>query len=82
MIVYVRYPNARVDYVKAAMLGRLIRDKVIAEFYRPSEGRWISVEHGPVRSDNPALYVGVERRNGGRVSYKIEREELQAPVRR
>jgi hypothetical protein len=65
MILYVRYPNMKVDYVNALFINRLIRDKAITMFFRPSEQRWVDIEHGPVRRDGPSRYSGAERRGLG-----------------
>jgi hypothetical protein len=65
MILYVRYPNMKVDYVNALMVGHLIKDKAITAFFRPSELQWVDIEHGPVRKDKPGRYTGVERRGVG-----------------
>ncbi len=62
MIVYVRYPDTKVDYVNSLVLDRLIRDRTITEFFRPSERQWVDIVHGRVRRGTPAAYEGAERR--------------------
>jgi hypothetical protein len=62
MIVYVRYPDKKVDYVNSLTLGRLIREKAITAFFRPSEHQWIDAEDGRVRQETQTRYRGVERR--------------------
>ncbi len=62
MILHIRYPDMKTDYVNSLMLDGLIRDKAIAAFFRPSEQRWIHIRFGRVRKNNPAPYTGVERR--------------------
>ena len=65
MILYVRFPNMKFDYVNVLIIDRLIREKAITAFFRPSEQRWVDIEHGPVRRDKPDRYTGVERRGVG-----------------
>ncbi len=62
MVLRVRYPNQKYDYVSSAIIDRLITQKQIGTFYRPSEGRWIDIEHGPLRKEANAGYEGIERR--------------------
>jgi hypothetical protein len=63
MVLRVRYPNRKYDYVSSAAIDRLITQKQIGMFYRPSEKRWIDIEHGPLRKDANTGYDGIERRN-------------------
>ncbi len=65
MLVHVRYPDGKADYVDIFVLDRLIEDKAIAAFFRPSEQRWIHIRFGRIRQKNPAPYTGAERRSIG-----------------
>jgi hypothetical protein len=62
MLVHVRYPDRKGDYVNSLTFDRLIRDRAIAAFFRPSEQQWIDIRYGPLRTNNPARYTGVEMR--------------------
>ena len=49
MMLHVQYENHSYDYVDTDTLDRLLAGKGIRQFYRPSEQRWIHVDHGPIR---------------------------------
>ena len=49
------------DYVTSDLLDTLITQDKITHFYRPSEGRWISIRLDPVRGSG-GEYPGPERR--------------------
>jgi|WetSurMetagenome_2_1015567.scaffolds.fasta_scaffold442614_2 hypothetical protein len=57
----IRYTNGTIDIVGKTMLDVLLARDEIAQFYRPSESRWVTVGNDPVRG-NGAGYVGPERR--------------------
>jgi hypothetical protein len=57
----IRHANGTIDVVGKTMLDVLLARDEIAQFYRPSESRWVTVRSDPVRG-NGAGYVGPERR--------------------
>lgn len=62
MTLHIQYRNDKFDYVNGQMLDRLINEKEIKKFYRPSEKKWIDVDIGPLRGMGGGLYMGKERR--------------------
>jgi hypothetical protein len=63
MVLHVQYRNKSYDYVSDMVIDKLIRQKWIAVFYRPSEKKWVDVEHDPLRGGSDVYYIGPERRN-------------------
>lgn len=61
MMVRVQYQNCRYDYVDTHTLNKLLKRKGIIQFYRPSEERWVHIEHDAIRGLNGG-YSGFERR--------------------
>ena len=62
MLIQVKYPNSRYDYVKDFMLDTMIEKEQIASFRRSSG--WIYLGVDPVRSQNSSSsYTGEERRH-------------------
>jgi hypothetical protein len=59
--LWVVYANGTSDVVGQQMLDDLLARNEIAEFYRPSESRWITLGIDPIRG-NRGCYVGPERR--------------------
>ena len=59
--VHVQYEDLHYDYVGPWFLDRLIANKSLRQFYRPSEGRWIDVSHDPIRGIG-GEYPGPNRR--------------------
>jgi hypothetical protein len=57
----IRYANGTTDAVGQIMLDDLLSRNEVAQFYRPSESRWVTVGSDPVRARD-AGYVGPERR--------------------
>ncbi len=57
----VRYQNYTDDIVPSFMLDDLIKSKQIIQFYRPSEGRWVTIGLDPIRKIG-RLHGGPERR--------------------
>jgi hypothetical protein len=57
----IRYTNGTIDVVGKTMLDALLARDEVAQFYRPSESRWVTVGNDPVRG-NGAGYLGPERR--------------------
>jgi hypothetical protein len=53
------------DYVHNHFLNTMILEEEISHFYRPSEGRWISVKFDEVREGKEDFYQGPERRGSG-----------------
>ncbi len=63
MILYVQYQDNRYDFVNTQILDRLLAEKEIRRFRRPSEQRWIDVDTDPVRGLG-GHYSGPDRRRG------------------
>ncbi len=61
MILHVQYRDLRYDYVTTRTLDRLLADKQLRLFFRPSEKRWVNVLSDPVRGIG-GEYVGPDRR--------------------
>jgi hypothetical protein len=60
--LWIRYARTDTyDIVSDTMLDDLIEDGAIAQFYRPSESRWVTVGVDAVRGPG-SLYTGPERR--------------------
>jgi hypothetical protein len=53
------------DYVHNHFLNTMILEEEISHFYRPSEGRWISIKFDAVREGGENFYQGPERRRSG-----------------
>ena len=62
MTLHIQYRNDKFDYVNSQMLDRLIGQKEIKKFYRPSEKKWVDVDVGPLRGMGGGSYTGRERR--------------------
>lgn len=64
MLLRVQYPNYDYDYVHASTLNKLIVNRQIRKFLRPSENYWVDIEKGPVREKDAIIYIymGPERR--------------------
>ena len=61
MVLRVQYHDGKFDYVAESALTRLIAEKEIKQFYRPSEEKWITVGFDPTRGLG-GNYTGPERR--------------------
>ena len=61
MILVVQYEGFNFDYVSPYILDRLIADKSLQGFYRPSEKRWVNVSSDAIRGIG-GDYSGSERR--------------------
>lgn len=61
MVLRVQYHDGKFDYVSESALTRLILEKEIKQFYRPSEEKWTVVGIDPVRGWG-GKYAGPERR--------------------
>ena len=61
MLLHVQYKDFSYDYVDADTLDKLIANKTIQWFYRPSEKRLINVFSDPIRGIG-GDYSGSERR--------------------
>ena len=59
--LWVRYLSGVDDIVGQKMLDDLLARDEIAQFYRPSESRWVTLGIDPIRGDG-GRYVGPERR--------------------
>jgi hypothetical protein len=62
------------DYVHNHFLNTMILEEEISHFYRPSEGRWVSVKFDAVREDREDFYQGPERRRSG-YHLRLENQE-------
>ncbi len=62
MMLYVQYQNNHYDFVNTQTLDRLLAEKEIRQFYRPSEKRWIDVDTDPIRGLG-GHYSGPNRRH-------------------
>jgi hypothetical protein len=66
MLLHIQYPDKRYDYISTAMLDRLIRNRIVKKFFRPSEDRWVDIDLDPVRGEAvEEHYDGMERRSSG-----------------
>lgn len=67
MMVYVQYRKRsrryHHDYVDAHTLEKLIEEKEIRWFYRPSEQKWVNTYRDPIRGLG-GDYSGPDRRQG------------------
>jgi len=61
MVYHVHYKASIYDYVDAYTLDKLLVNKSIQRFYRPSEERWVNVLSDPIRGIG-GEYVGPDRR--------------------
>jgi hypothetical protein len=68
------------DYVSSYLLDVLISRDEITHFYRPSEGKWISIRFDPVRGIG-GRYGGPERRRTGMKSMPEEQETEKESLR-
>ena len=59
--LWVRYANGTSDVVGQKMLDDLLAENRVAQFYRPSESRWITLGIDAIRGHG-GRYVGLERR--------------------
>jgi hypothetical protein len=59
--LWVVYANGASDVVAQKMLDDLLARNEIAQFYRPSESRWVTVGVDSIRGHG-GRYVGPERR--------------------
>jgi hypothetical protein len=53
------------DYIHNHFLNTMILEEEISHFYRPSEGRWVSIKFDAVREGREDFYQGAERRKSG-----------------
>jgi hypothetical protein len=60
VVVRVMYHDDKHDVVSDSLLQKLIEEKRVKKFYRPSEG-WVTVGRNPVRGRGGA-YHGPDRR--------------------
>ena len=63
MLLHVQYKDFSYDHVDAITLDRLLADRNIRLFYRPSEERWVYVYRDAVRGIG-GDYSGPNRRQG------------------
>jgi tetratricopeptide (TPR) repeat protein len=75
ILVQVRYRNNREGLVDDVTLNELILSGKIKQFYRPSESRWVDVDHDSVRVKSNG-YKGPERREANRTAKKEEPSSL------
>ena len=61
MILHVQYEDLHYDYVDTHALDKLLAEKSVLEFYRPSEKRMVNVYHDPIRGMG-GFYSGLDRR--------------------
>ena len=61
MILHVQYRDFKYDFVNARTLDKLLADKSLHRFRRPSEKGWVSVYRGPIRGKG-GNYSGPDRR--------------------
>ena len=71
ILVQVRYRNNREGLVDDVTLNELILSGKIKQFYRPSESRWVNVDHDSVRVRSNG-YKGPERREANKTAKKEE----------
>ena len=62
MMLHVQYRNNHYDFVNTQTLDRLLAEKEIRKFLRPSEGKWVDVDAGPTRGLG-GRYSGPNRRH-------------------
>ncbi len=62
MVLRVKLQGNRYDYVNSQTIEDLIGQKRILMFYRPSEKKWIDIDHDPIRRKTGVFYIGPERR--------------------
>ena len=74
-LVQVRYRNNREGLVDDVTLNELILSCKIKQFYRPSESRWVDVDHDSIRAKSNG-YKGPERRESNRTAKKEEPSSL------
>ena len=60
--IRVRYSDNSYDYIAGMVLDKLIRVNKIKQFYRYSEGKWITIGIDPIRGRG-GTYNGGERRS-------------------
>jgi hypothetical protein len=61
MMIRVQHLNDSYGDVDGPTLDRLLLGKTLRQFYRPSEGRWVSVYRDPIRGLG-GDYGGPDRR--------------------
>ena len=61
-VIRVKYKTDKFDYARGKTLDYFIETKQIAQFYRVSEGRWITPGFDPIRRKG-GWYAGPERRS-------------------
>src|SRR5512136_622670 len=71
ILVQVRYRNNREGLVDDVTLNELILSGKIKQFYRPSESRWVNVDHDSIRAKSNG-YKGPERREANKTAKKEE----------
>ncbi len=59
--LWIRYTNGTDDVVGQKLLDDLLARNEVAQFYRPSESRWVTLGIDPIRGDG-GRYIGPERR--------------------
>ncbi len=69
MILHVQYKDFNYDYVNARNLDKLLVNKTIRLFYRPSEERWVYVLRDPIRGIG-GDYSGPNRRQDNKAPRK------------
>ena len=70
-LVQVRYRNNREGLVDDVTLNELIVSGKVKQFYRPSESRWVDVDHDSVRAQSNG-YKGPDRRKANEGAKKEE----------
>ena len=69
MVYLVQYKDFHYDYVNARNLDKLLVNKTIRLFYRPSEDRWVYVLRDPIRGIG-GDYSGPNRRQDNKPQRK------------
>jgi tetratricopeptide (TPR) repeat protein len=80
--IQVQYRNGRDGRVDDITLEELIESKRISQFYRPAEGRWISVFVGPVRKPDEPNEARLYRRKSDWEGTSEEENEEEAKEQR
>lgn len=61
MILHVQYQNDKYDYIGTHFLDKLLEQKSLRGFFRPSEERWVNIYRDPIRGKG-GDYMGPDRR--------------------
>lgn len=63
MLLRIRYPDSRYDYVDVSTLDKLMEFRRIRQFFRPSEQKWIDISRDPVRGPGGVIIPDQGRRH-------------------